>query len=248
MIVRSSFRTVSTRATFCLSTTTKRYSSSIKNNNSEHVKEMSASTQQQQQNKKTAEKTYSFMPVVNIPVAELAHNAFYSLHRPLLGLSSPKPFLVANDGGLIGQIVKKEQDTTTCKFLFLDSNVINSFTNDSQIDDEEAIIQYMSSLKPFEPPKLEDTIIATEEDDKKTTTTLIVEVDPSYFLQHNNNHDEIADYLTAMQEKLDLLYDERESLLLQQKKQRGGFILKRKSNTTTRRLRKRSSKGFFEKN
>lgn len=29
----------------------------------------------------------SFMPVINLPEAEFAHNAFFSLHRPLLGLS-----------------------------------------------------------------------------------------------------------------------------------------------------------------
>lgn len=47
----------------------------------------------------------SFMPVINIPVTELAHNAFYSLHRPLLGLSIPEPFLVGN---IVGQINKEE--------------------------------------------------------------------------------------------------------------------------------------------
>lgn len=52
----------------------------------------------------------SFMPVINIPVTELAHNAFYSLHRPLLGLSIPQPFLVGN---MVGQITNDEPDT--CK-------------------------------------------------------------------------------------------------------------------------------------
>lgn len=55
----------------------------------------------------------SFMPVVNIPVTEFAHNAFYSLHRPLLGLSIPQPFLV---GDIVGQI--KEEDTSYCKFYY----------------------------------------------------------------------------------------------------------------------------------
>jgi hypothetical protein len=108
------------------------------------------------------------------------------------------------------------------------------------IDDEEAVLQYMSTLKPFEPP----TISVVAEPAKSTTTTLTVEVDPSYFLNHDNNHDEIADYLNAMQEKLDLLYGERDQ------KRISSFISKRKAatTTTTRRLRKRSSKGFFEKN
>lgn len=87
------------------------------------------------------------------------------------------------------------------------------------------------SLRPFEPPGLD-----AMKEEKCSTTTLTVEVDPSYFLNHNNNHNEIADYLTAMQEKLDLLYDERTRKLA------NTAVLKKK----TRRLRKR--KGFFEKN
>jgi hypothetical protein len=125
MIARTSLKTICARSTLNRVTCTKRFSSSIKNNNNDkdNVKELSASTQQQQEQQKELTNSSSqtaaaaapdnnatsFMPVVNIPVAELAHSAFYSLHRPLLGLSSPKPFLVA-DSSLIGQIIKKEQD------------------------------------------------------------------------------------------------------------------------------------------
>ncbi|KAI8641147.1 hypothetical protein BD408DRAFT_346677 [Parasitella parasitica] len=149
------------------------------------------------------------MPVVNIPVAEFAHNAFFSLHRPLLGLSTPRPFLV---GDMVGQIKTEEESET-----------------------EETLLQYMTTLRPFEPPSLD----AVKREEKCSTTTLTVEVDPSYFLNHNNNHDEIADYLTAMQEKLDLLYDERVRKL---GATTPNITLKKKM----RRLRKR--KGFFEKN
>lgn len=40
------------------------------------------------------ESSFSFMPVINIPQTEFAHNAFFSLHRPLLGLADEeeKPF------------------------------------------------------------------------------------------------------------------------------------------------------------
>lgn len=55
----------------------------------------------------------SFMPVINIPESELAHNAFYSLHRPLLGLSIPEPFLV---GDIVGQI----DNTTSNWFEFVE--------------------------------------------------------------------------------------------------------------------------------
>ncbi|KAI8882332.1 hypothetical protein K501DRAFT_285922 [Backusella circina FSU 941] len=34
------------------------------------------------------------MPVINIPESELAYNAFFSLHRPLLGLSGEEEFFV----------------------------------------------------------------------------------------------------------------------------------------------------------
>lgn len=184
-------------------------SSSSYNDNSKDSKDKKQQMTKSTTPKKTrAPDIPSFMPVVNIPVAELAHNAFYSLHRPLLGLSTPRPFLA---GDMVGQI-KKEEDNN---------------------ESEEAFLQYMMSLRPFEPPGL-DTM--KEEQEKCSTTTLTVEVDPSYFLNHNNNHDEIADYLTAMQEKLDLLYDERTRKLANTN------VLKKK----TRRLRKR--KGFFEKN
>jgi hypothetical protein len=66
-------------------------------------------------NKKTSPKAPeipSFMPVINIPVTELAHNAFYSLHRPLLGLSIPEPFLVGN---IVGQIDKENDTTCKCR-------------------------------------------------------------------------------------------------------------------------------------
>ncbi|KAI7901581.1 uncharacterized protein BX663DRAFT_513347 [Cokeromyces recurvatus] len=118
---------------------------------------------------------------------------------------------------MMGQIEKEDNDNNN---------------NNNNNYDEEAFMQYMTSLRPFEPPGLNTRNMCEE---KSSTTTLTVEVDPSYFLNHNNNHDEIADYLTAMQEKLDLLYDER---------------IRRKPQLSTkkklRRLRKR--KCFFEKN
>ncbi|KAG1466217.1 hypothetical protein G6F56_004730 [Rhizopus delemar] len=152
--------------------------------------------------KKQLPEVISFMPVINIPLSELAFNAFYSLHRPLLGLSVPKPFKAGN---LVGEI-KKEDNT------------------------EEALMNYMATLKPFRPPELpvENDIPTTA-----TTTTLTVEIDPSYFLQHNNNHEEIADYLIAIQKELDTLYSKDSKRTMTKKK----------------RMRKRSSiPGFFEKN
>jgi hypothetical protein len=44
--------------------------------------------------KEKEEKKLSFMPVINIPETEFAHHTFFSLDRPLLGLSDEeeKPF------------------------------------------------------------------------------------------------------------------------------------------------------------
>lgn len=201
----------------------KRFSSSFNNDNSKAStdKKIQASKKSSSSSSSSSSSTSqappdipSFMPVVNIPEAELAHNAFYSLHRPLLGLSIPRPFLV---GGIVGQIKEDNNDS------------------------EEALLQYMTTLKPFEPPALN-----TPKEEKSTTTTLTVEVDPSYFMNHNNNHDEIADYLTAMQEKLDLLYDERQNSKRKFSATPNFIPSSSATKKKTRRLRKR--KGFFEKN
>ncbi|KAI7870824.1 hypothetical protein BDF14DRAFT_1879066 [Spinellus fusiger] len=65
---------------------------------------------------------HAFVPVINIPESELAHNAFFSLHRPLLGLSNDeeKPFFTP-----VPTPAEMERE------LFL---------------------QYLSTLRPFVPP------------------------------------------------------------------------------------------------
>lgn len=118
MIARTSLKTMLSRSThskvgMLLSPcdSCKRFSSSFNNDNSKAGNDKKIQT-----SKKTSSQAPpdipSFMPVVNIPEAELAHNAFYSLHRPLLGLSIPRPFLV---GGMVGQI---KEDKSDCMFLF----------------------------------------------------------------------------------------------------------------------------------
>jgi hypothetical protein len=124
MIARTSLKTVwkcsiSTRKVSklpsCLETQQKRqFSSSCNNkNNSNNEKKKQEETVSKPSPQKAARvpDIPSFMPVVNIPVTELAHNAFYSLHRPLLGLSTPRPFLA---GGFVGRI-QKEDDDRYCK-------------------------------------------------------------------------------------------------------------------------------------
>jgi activator of HSP90 ATPase len=46
-----------------------------------------ATNNKKEQEDQEQQQQISFMPVINIPETELAHNAFFSLHRPLLGLS-----------------------------------------------------------------------------------------------------------------------------------------------------------------
>lgn len=53
-----------------------------------------------------------FMPVINIPETEFAHNAFFSLYRPLLGLSDKdeKPFFSNKP-----QLTEEELEQQKCK-------------------------------------------------------------------------------------------------------------------------------------
>jgi hypothetical protein len=120
MLARTSLKTVWKRSTLkesrllCLQAEQKRQFSSSwnnKNNNNDEKKKQETVPKPSPQKATRAPDIPSFMPVVNIPVTELAHNAFYSLHRPLLGLSTPRPFLA---GSLVGQI-KKEDDDRYCK-------------------------------------------------------------------------------------------------------------------------------------
>ena len=122
MIARTSLKTLYSRKTFgkftllpsCEQKQQKRNSSSSSyNDNNEDKDKKQQITKSTTQKKNCAPDIPSFMPVINIPVAELAHNAFFSLHRPLLGLSTPRPFLA---GDMVGQI-KKEEDSES-KFFF----------------------------------------------------------------------------------------------------------------------------------
>lgn len=65
----------------------KRFGSSSCNNNKNDIKENNKQEEKTTTKKEIVQKV-QFMPVINIPENELAYNAFFSLHRPLLGLSS----------------------------------------------------------------------------------------------------------------------------------------------------------------
>ncbi|KAG1525367.1 hypothetical protein G6F52_003392 [Rhizopus delemar] len=101
---------------------TTRLSSSSCGNDAKDSK--SRSKEQEEKTAKSIDKV-SFMPVINIPEKELAHNAFFSLHRPLLGLSSTnkRPFFSTTS-------VEEQQEAEM----------------------DELLIQYMSTVEHFVGP------------------------------------------------------------------------------------------------
>ncbi|KAG0180338.1 hypothetical protein DFQ28_005902 [Apophysomyces sp. BC1034] len=70
------------------------------------------------------------MPVANIPATELAEQAFYSLHRPLLGLHQPMTDRTFRDEG-------SSTGTTTTIEIRLD---------DVRFDNEE-VVDYLTAMK-----------------------------------------------------------------------------------------------------
>ncbi|KAF7731431.1 hypothetical protein EC973_000239 [Apophysomyces ossiformis] len=69
----------------------------------------------------------SFMPVINIPETEFAHNAFFSLHRPLLGLQTDheRPFF---------------------------SNADEQVDDDLMLADENVLLEYITEPDGFTAP------------------------------------------------------------------------------------------------
>ncbi|KAI8874803.1 hypothetical protein K501DRAFT_328586 [Backusella circina FSU 941] len=137
--------------------------------------------QQQQQQQ------LSFMPVINIPETELAHNAFFSLHRPLLGLSD-----------------KHER-----------SFFSNRQELDESPDDQLA--NYMMSVQAYVPPSVpgqdqqDDNVIveaALDEDDTLVSIEFTTEQEQEEIYQsnlpvfHMPESADIVDYLTSIQTKL----------------------------------------------
>lgn len=59
-------------------------------------------------------KKIAFVPVINIPETEFAHNAFFSLYRPLLGLSDENETPFFSQKTLKTQ---EEKDQEKCKFV-----------------------------------------------------------------------------------------------------------------------------------
>ncbi|KAI9484366.1 hypothetical protein BDB00DRAFT_878943 [Zychaea mexicana] len=226
---RRTTTSVTTSATR-LTTQTRLYSSSYRDNdrNSSGSSSSSSSSNSnndnngqsvpsQQQTKATAQERLSFMPVVNMPEAEFAHNAFFSLHRPLLGLSSDeeRPFFTATS------TARHRGPNQIQKMLGIEQPKDGDAEAALNAEDE-AVTHYMMNLRPFEPPRLpQDTTGSeaigqqNEDEEGETVVTLSFEdghsayddieaihMDQSMPIFHMPDSDEVVDYLTAMQDKL----------------------------------------------
>ncbi|KAI8086342.1 uncharacterized protein BX664DRAFT_335564 [Halteromyces radiatus] len=151
-----------------------------RSSNTEDEEKITKDSQEPFVAKQSNELNLSFMPVINIPQTEFAHNAFFSLHRPLLGLADEeeKPF----------------------------------FSNQPHEDEDvdEQIANYMTDLRPFEPPSAPGTTQDNEKHDRNYTTISFSTGDadqefymeqtlPMYYMPES---DDIVEYLSTMQERL----------------------------------------------
>ncbi|SAM00446.1 hypothetical protein [Absidia glauca] len=133
-----------------------------------------------------------FMPVIHIPQTEFAHNAFFSLHRPLLGL---------------------EDDKMDKPFFS------NQAPEEALVDVNEQISNYLMTLRPFEVPAPPQTQKQTQSDSTTTATSSWnthlhtqkqqeEEEEEDYYMDHSlpvfymPESDDIVDYLTTMQTRL----------------------------------------------
>ncbi|CAO3641290.1 unnamed protein product [Cunninghamella blakesleeana] len=121
------------------------------------------------------------MPVVNIPQTEFAHNAFFSLHRPLLGLSSEdeRPFFS-------NQPVEEEGDEQLANYMAnlkpFESPLPPGVTEEVKKTESDYSISFSTgdAMFPEEDIYLEQTL-------------------PMYYMPES---DEIVDYLTTVQDNL----------------------------------------------
>ncbi|CAO3648232.1 unnamed protein product [Cunninghamella echinulata] len=123
------------------------------------------------------------MPVINIPQTEFAHNAFFSLHRPLLGLSSEdeKPFFS-------NQHIEEEGDEQLANYMAnvkpFEAPQPPGMTD--EVEDKKNDSSYSISFSTG------DAMLPEEEIYLEQTL-------PMYYMPES---DEIVDYLSTIQEKL----------------------------------------------
>ncbi|KAI8341657.1 hypothetical protein BC941DRAFT_509761 [Chlamydoabsidia padenii] len=126
------------------------------------------------------EQHVSFMPVIHIPQTEFAHNAFFSLYRPLLGL---------------------ENDT-------IDKPFFSDQPDKDHVDVDEQISNYMMTLRPFEVPAPPTMNQVNQQDVKAKGPMQQQQDEEDYYMDYSlpmyymPDSDDIVDYLTTMQHQL----------------------------------------------
>lgn len=169
----------------------------------------------------------SFMPVVNMPQAEFAHNAFFSLHRPLLGLScdEERPFFSSRQHTGPPNAIQRmlglvdSQDEEAARNVEIKAKAQWNLADSGFFIEDEALAQYMMQLRPFEPPgspsppsteDIEHTVTVTFEDGHTAYDLEGFQMEQTLPMYYMPESDEVVDYLTAMQDKLLSQQDEEE--------------------------------------
>ncbi|KAL0086641.1 hypothetical protein F4703DRAFT_1847975 [Phycomyces blakesleeanus] len=129
-----------------------------------------------------------FMPIVDIPTNEFAHNVFFSMHMPLMGLE------------------ENQRRSFMSQFFCTPEE---QEANEANAEDAhgELVARHMMELEPFNPPAPPGT--TTSHNCPSTTTTFTISMEELasmssgrsslFFLREN---EEMIDYLTAMHDKL----------------------------------------------
>ncbi|KAI7847696.1 hypothetical protein BDC45DRAFT_339030 [Circinella umbellata] len=195
-------------------------SSNSSNKDNDQTNQVPTTQQQKQPTEQDAvvREQLSFMPVVNMPEAEFAHNAFFSLHRPLLGLSSDeeRPFFTSTTTSRQHQ--HQHGPNKIQKMLGLEQPKDEEAAFNAE---DEELSQYLMNLRPFEPPQTfdgKDSTTSTNNmsaEDDETVVTLsfddghsaydeieAIHMDQSMPIFYMPDSDEVVDYLTAMQDKI----------------------------------------------
>ncbi|KAI9021587.1 hypothetical protein CLU79DRAFT_753954 [Phycomyces nitens] len=191
-------------------------SSSSSSNNSDNRNQKSrkpliaSQRRSNQANETHAQTEQGFMPIVDIPTNEFAHNTFFSMHMPLMGLEENQR--------------RSFMSQFFCTPEEQEANQVNA--EDAH---GELVARHMMGLEPFNPPAPPGTTSHTS----TTTFTISMEELASmssgrsslFFLREN---EEMIDYLTAMHDKLKAQEEQAravsERMLKNRKKKKLGFF------------------------
>ncbi|KAG2182425.1 hypothetical protein INT43_007355 [Umbelopsis isabellina] len=162
-----------------------------------------------------------FVPVINIPEQELAHTAFFALHRPLLGLANEdKPYFGHQPYG--------QQDDS---------------------EDVEDLSQFMANMRPFAAPEQaadeDETTFTITLNPSHPPQTNDIPPTPMHNLETHvmPGADQIVDYLELLQRKMKKEDEAMEATsVLRKRKLKMNKHKHKKLRKRTRALRKRIGK------